>query len=1159
MIKACTPDERLVSLCSEEKFEEVFGEFKKKIADVFFKEYQISKIIEDINFLLDCLFDEKTDKIIIEYLLVFFFSHLYKEETYSFFTNLISKIFNIHKDAQLIYISKNTLIEEDFISSLYIFVKEKSYLINDLISFFLMNQLTTSPIKKIMKDFPNVRWELTDRTWNEIINGKNISKFEKFQTIDKMLKSIRDTDTDNNAKKNIKQFLRKSLGNFHNNNHLIQITSIKELMNYCLDQKFQYILRLFFKYKYQSVFSKDLIIKAFDTKCNNFLIKVFHKKIEEKIFFKMEIFDKIISYLEEESTFLFGIFFLINLKAKINYWNTKHHLKVIDFLETFLTTDRINHLLNVPNPLQVLIALINFLYKLANFNSPFHLKYLNIAKKFKRLALMTIESVENNLFYCKFMFFQIYFPLKQSLFEMMLAHKDFFAEILQKDAFYQSISKLMKSQHHHDHDFFIVSNSYTILKKNYIYDKVNLSLYVSTNEDETKLEKISKRRFEFTHNLLSNSNIKSEKFYRKINVFRFLKFPSLESATKINHIYQYKIFIKSIKSRVFMELFFYLLIFLFLYAEISMVLIIFNDTSSFVDDFSNLLFNRKVDSKYLITDSNYTSNLTYHDYSSIFNPTNNDLKSGCLMNVFDLLGSNQKNVNMTLFLTNTIDECAKKMEIKINYDDQVIYITCSLIISMLYGIQLFLEKLYEYKLYREIKFRMHNLNDIILFITSYLCIYLVQNFYTYPIDLLQTLFLIIRSGFVIIAANLWIKFLFFANLTSTFGILIKIIRNMFQDLLKFTVLFLYVLLYFCSFSYFFFFSLNENATITYTFINMVGVAFGNFNFYYDSDYEKITYSFFIIIFLFVLNIVFFNLLIAMISQTYSNLINQSKMEYGIILYDLYTIKKYDKTFGALNLFPPPVSFILFLPSLILAITKNRKINEILIKLGYSLCLFTFTLYFIFMHIFFIPLAWVKVFFLILLRRYKLNKVYLKVPYLIIFFHILIWCCFGIIFLIFRFIFFDITTFIKSAWCFKSNKIKFEEISECHLKLLYSMLKKLDHENVKEMQYEKFQEQYSIYVLNSDIKKVKKIFKNYDDIEKSLKKIQDALHFIKKLSLNSKIKITLSKDLIKSSKFYLKKRYRMNSLKSLYLINLDENYRNFQYYQQESLHGRKKEF
>ena len=69
---------------------------------------------------------------------------------------------------------------------------------------------------------------------------------------------------------------------------------------------------------------------------------------------------------------------------------------------------------------------------------------------------------------------------------------------------------------------------------------------------------------------------------------------------------------------------------------------------------------------------------------------------------------------------------------------------------------------------------------------------------------------------------------------------------------------------------------------------------------------EITYSILLILFLLFSVIILLSLLVAILSNTYNQIMERTNMEYANILYQSYQDYKFHKYYGALLLFPPPV-------------------------------------------------------------------------------------------------------------------------------------------------------------------------------------------------------------------------------------------------------------
>lgn len=110
-----------------------------------------------------------------------------------------------------------------------------------------------------------------------------------------------------------------------------------------------------------------------------------------------------------------------------------------------------------------------------------------------------------------------------------------------------------------------------------------------------------------------------------------------------------------------------------------------------------------------------------------------------------------------------------------------------------------------------------------------------------------------------------------------------------------------------------------------------------------------------------------NLLIAILTKTYSDITKRSSVEYALIMYENYRVKKLDKDYSLLIAFPPPLTClsIVFMPLLLI---KRFNLNAAAIKFGYMLILAIFFAVFFLVNQLIVPFTWLKMIFS--LARYQ---------------------------------------------------------------------------------------------------------------------------------------------------------------------------------------------
>ncbi|CDW75491.1 UNKNOWN [Stylonychia lemnae] len=200
------------------------------------------------------------------------------------------------------------------------------------------------------------------------------------------------------------------------------------------------------------------------------------------------------------------------------------------------------------------------------------------------------------------------------------------------------------------------------------------------------------------------------------------------------------------------------------------------------------------------------------------------------------------------------------------------------------------------------------------------------NFGTFRFDILIS----VQTGFM------WLKVMLLLKLTRSFGPLLKIIERMIQDFMYFTVIWGINLAFF-------------------TFMGML--LFTEIPLFQRSLYGKIYQIFFLIVNL----ILLINLMIAILSTTFSDLHNLQLALYYDEIIEAIPQYKYDKVYGSLICGTPPVNIIMLPFTVVYLLFKDidklTKINSMLVKIAYAPNIFVLTPIFMIGNIFFIPFGY----------------------------------------------------------------------------------------------------------------------------------------------------------------------------------------------------------
>jgi hypothetical protein len=310
-------------------------------------------------------------------------------------------------------------------------------------------------------------------------------------------------------------------------------------------------------------------------------------------------------------------------------------------------------------------------------------------------------------------------------------------------------------------------------------------------------------------------------------------------------------------------------------------------------------------------------------------------------------------------------------------------------------------------------------------------------------ELFQEIGTTIKICFTISIFLLWIKFIDYIRMTHSLGVLIKIIQLMFKDLLSFLVILGLIYLAFASIFYILYkSSYAEFETFLLSIRQMFSSSLGTFVFFNEgSNFNKFSLSLITVVYMLLTNIVLLNLLIAILSNTYSVIIARSNTEYALILHESYQTLKFNKKFGAILLYPPPLSVVSFLVLPLVLRARSEKINQIILKSAYSLFLLIFSIAFSIVNLFFVvPLAYIRIFIKIILCNYINKK---ALTFSIRLNHLCTWIFLGIPYLFYMHFTHDLVVFCKAAYMKIDNREKLKDISYVD----YRLLKKIYREGI----------------------------------------------------------------------------------------------------------------
>ena len=322
---------------------------------------------------------------------------------------------------------------------------------------------------------------------------------------------------------------------------------------------------------------------------------------------------------------------------------------------------------------------------------------------------------------------------------------------------------------------------------------------------------------------------------------------------------------------------------------------------------------------------------------------------------------------------------AKAIDATQYYDDMKITVYIS-ILSFFYPIRIVLEALFAVKTKRKIKLlTFTNLLDCTFWVVF--VVRLVKEYAAYEVDLsnytqkhkmavryYENIYkynndsLLIDFIYWIGAFVLWIRFLYMLRLTKFLGPLIKMISLMIWEIIIFMVLFMIVLVIYSSVGTLLFYSVTEYKDFWTSFITLFSWTLSNFDFTVLSRQAKgeLIGDIYLLSFLILTSILMLNLLIAILSSVYSNFEDKKLVLYIFEILKLRSTMNYDKQASGLVSTCSPWNLLpLLISPLYFTRTNQIKLNNFVLHICYIPVLIVTAVVFIAFNIAVIPFAYVK--------------------------------------------------------------------------------------------------------------------------------------------------------------------------------------------------------
>ncbi|KAL4496113.1 hypothetical protein ABPG72_015535 [Tetrahymena utriculariae] len=740
---------------------------------------------------------------------------------------------------------------------------------------------------------------------------------------------------------------------------------------------------------------------------------------------------QISSFLSQADTFYMGLYFLkkMSQKKQILSQSSQYLESILILLEKPKNDQKfaIEMYTHVLHPIILCLVASKILLKLSFFKNPFSSEMLRLAKYYLEKALMFRDTIfdarEMSL-----ILFKPLFPSDKPLIKALrnTNYCSFFTEFF----IHPCITYLLEQKWMSTYGFdYSLLSTFTPLchfeKKAKIKNTVAKgSKSSSSTSSFQKSIKSAGSSGSFTLELQKQNWI----------IFRDFEVSKLKKATKNNHFYQFVIYNKSVQVRTFFEFILFLVIFCFTLYELFLFIENLNNYATIDDSFKLMLFEQMIPQDWQIKINQFKQqNPTppplgiQIDKTKDLSILNTDPQIFCKLILYQMSWGYQE------FIDYYFNNCVKLCIIGVQFEK-----LCNETIRVLWlifciGANAIQKQIYVYLIRRKTDPQILDLYDLLLYIAcgSFLLtkqIFIPQGIsVSYTFEYFNNCQLALKIESCVLVFILWLRMFIFLIRTQKFGLLVKVIILFTKDLLYFMIILITVTVAFGLINYILFQnSLDLYKSIDKAIFNLFAAAFGAFDFNHQTGIQSAILIFFLV----VVNVILLNLLIAILNTRYEKTMQQSEMEYSLVVYNDYINSRFNPIYMSMISLPPPFNILNFIFGLVSFITKSRTWNKIALKIGYTLVIFLpCILLYTAISLVLIPISYM--YFINQVSMYsfsdnmmyarKKNKCFKITLYL---FRLLTWVTLGIPYLLLVFFSNDLPLFCKSAFVHNNNKYNF---------------------------------------------------------------------------------------------------------------------------------------
>jgi len=837
-----------------------------------------------------------------------------------------------------------------------------------------------------------------------------------------------------------------------------------KVLEYCFKSNLNAIIHYIMDTKQDILLLPSTILLSFNHMNYGHLKQHLNKRKLLKNLAEFNIITEIFKLKNDPNTFFDFLLFIYSLKS-IEFKTMTSKFMYLEFRNMFSNEKEITSIIYHMNPLFIFIAFAQIFYQMSKNCDNFHYVFLDFAKKLLDRCKEFIDNY-SDFDHLKPLVSNPYAPLNKSALDMIFEDTDFFFPFFTEERLSRIVRINLDNGIIFDFDLMAESMICKIIRENVDLPYVVLD---QQNEDHIfPIESITKYKL---HNILTVEEDESQNIFKI--VYDLTKTSDSNSTKteilqKPDHFYQRKVFFSSISLRVILDFlaFFALFIYILIFTR--------NYTST------NYFF-LNVDPNYqnFLTGSNYTDpnmealreqavNNTYDDNAlTILKINNPGSDYTCLEYLYN---ETNYSVQLTILL---LQDCQNFNQVSSEYTSLNTNLKILFILLLIISGDIFLRKGYQHFILKLQCFGAMDILELLNMFVSFVILMIYSKYLPNTESPSQVFlpdnFVIFQDGLALLSLFfgffmffLWLKITLYVKFWGQFGFIIKTIELMVRETTVFMVIYFINIAAFCSVLYVIASDFVDFDTYMKGLRNLFGYSLGQFQFPTEtSPLIQGFVSVIIIVFLVISNVVLLNLLIAILNNVFSDLSSRIDLENS---YNYFMLQKqyfFDEIYGHLMFFPRSFNFFLTPIHLLAIFIAQKKFTRLFINVYFSIYFFFLLGVYIICAILGMPLAWIKILWLIYMNKYYEDSDQKMISVSTRSVHFFLWFFGGLPFLLMIIFKKDVPLFVKSAWneMLMPTKpmLQFQKIMQKHILKFLNVFKKGENEEKKKNEEKKEEE------------------------------------------------------------------------------------------------------